>query len=308
MRRLPRLLRLAGRTTPRSTRIEGELRRIGLRRAFNPSLRYHRGRLYVAMRVPGSGTTVGACLVDLGGGGEAGTGEPVDLAAMVAEVGIGLVADPKLVSLGQELWVTFNTGYVESGNELYLMRLTPEPDRPQRCVLASRRPVEKNWAFFEADGRLYALYSVDPPLVLAASDVGADTITFTPLGGSPRHETRTGRRPWMELTIGSQVVPRDSGELALIAHEKIVIGGRRSYFGRAALVHDPLTTPRLAVSRARLVHSLRAMAGARAKRNPNLVSATYISGFQLDGDAALLGYGINDRDLAVAETDWDHLW
>lgn len=241
-------------------------------------------------------------------GGPDGFGTPVDLSEVAAAAGLAPTADPKLFTLDGEVYATFNTGYTAgTNNEICVMRLTPEVGPPQRCLLADRQFVEKNWAFFRGgDGVLHAIYTLRPLVLLrlTAGDVGtSDDLKFERVvpdaSGGPRLP---------DLTIGTQLSFADPQTAYLIGHQKVVIGRKRAYLGRPVRVD--LSEGRFAVRAgdARLIHSYRALVPPRDRHNPNLISATYFSGLVAREDRFLLGYGINDLTYSFAELPVEALW
>ncbi|MFG6446522.1 hypothetical protein ACFXQA_14775 [Microbacterium sp. P07] len=237
-----------------------------------------------------------------------GDDDLVDLSARTAEAGIGKTADPKLVTLNDELYVTFNTGTVHQGeNSIYLQRVHPTLGPPQRCVLAPRRMVEKNWGFFSLPGgEVGALYSVAPLtlLRLTAGTLGTDDeLIFT----TQQEVAMPSRFP--RLHIGSQPLVGSSSRAVIAVNQQRPIPGlpRKIYFGRAAEID--LHTGRLTrLSRRALIHSWRAMLPQRNRHNPGLFSATYFAGLARADDEILLSYGINDLDFGIARIPEDQVW
>lgn len=234
--------------------------------------------------------------------------ELVDLTAHGAGYGVAPVADPKLLVLDDSVYATFNTGQPADGasNDVYLMRVSPSLGIPQRCVLADRQRVEKNWSFALTEEGLVALYGLAPlaTLVLEQGELGGST----DLEFRKAHTIGDASRIGVSLSIGTQLV-RVEGGYAFICHEKIGVRSRRAYLGRLARVQfaDGRFTD-LRLSRVRLVHSWRAALPHRPKHNRALISATYFAGLQVRGQQLRLSYGINDIDYSVAEIEEAVLW
>jgi hypothetical protein len=230
----------------------------------------------------------------------------VDLTALMAGHGVPRVADPKLLTLAGDVFVTFNTGFVRGGqNRLCLQRLTPEPGRPWTCVLDGRRPVEKNWAFYpHPGGGLGAVYEATPRLTTLVADRWPDqsdtAVRFVRDGDHP-----TGiDRP---LSIGAQLQAAGPGVGQFVLHQKWQLLGKRFYCGRMARF-EFWDRPRLSVSSVRLLHSVRRAIPPLHRHNPNLLSATYFAGVVTDRDRVVLTYGINDLDFGIARVREDALW
>jgi hypothetical protein len=66
----------------------------------------------------------------------------------------------------------------------------------------------------------------------------------------------------------------------------------------------------VAVGARKLVHSFAALLPPpRSRRhNPDLLFATYFSGFAVHEGGAFLGYGVNDEGWGFAEVGVDALW
>jgi hypothetical protein len=56
--------------------------------------------------------------------------------------------DPKITRLNDEFYVTFNSGYVPGGNDIFIMRFYPEMGNPRQLIYKNRQEQERNWAFF----------------------------------------------------------------------------------------------------------------------------------------------------------------
>jgi hypothetical protein len=275
--------------------------------AFNPSFQQHEGRLHIVFRHLGGERRppfhASVLTVDL----LSGVHERLDLTEHLSNFGVGVVADPKLVLLDEQLWVTFNDGWSATHNRIYLMRLSPSPGRPIECVLANRQPVEKNWAFFNENGLLKVIYSIDPLCILTAPlpVESSDTLRLEHDSSSDEFGDAPGRSTiglTLGLTIGTQAVQRN-GDLYLVAHEKWQLARWRAYVGRWVRVRRDTGRYEVEVSRKRLCHSYRSLFGTRKKFNKNLFSCTYFSGLMIEGNKVMLGYGINDVGLGFSELD-----
>jgi hypothetical protein len=238
-----------------------------------------------------------------------GTPTVIDLSDFAVTLGMTRVADPKLFHFGGEVYLTFNTGYVSAGeNQIYIVAVTPELGAPQRVVAEfDRQKVEKNWAFAPApDGSLAAIYQLSP--YREVQHVGGRLASDDDLVFRLRTPRSSVGPSSPALTLGTQPVQYDGRHL-LVAHEKIVIRGRRMYFGRAITV-DGFGTDAVSVTigPGRLVHTLRDTLPHRGKLNKNLLSATYFSGIDMEGDDVVLGYGINDVRHSIARVERNSLW
>lgn len=292
-------------TSERSRELTAALEEYPFRNRFNPSLARHGGRTFVAFRaLEGDGGPPFRAYMAIVEGAKVLS--IVDLTEHCAGYGVAPVADPKLFVHDRELWVTFNTGYSAHQNDLYVQRLTPVPGKPLRCLLEKRRPVEKNWAFFERRGALHGLYSLSPPTCIVEEDrdEGAGWVRFVRVGSG---RGREGDGVGDQVSIGTPLAM--VGEQAyLIAHQKIHVGKWRAYLGRLARLDLAEPQPSIELSERRLFHTYRALLGPRRRFNPNMLSCTYFAGLIVDGANALLSYGINDTNWAIRETTLEALW
>jgi hypothetical protein len=226
--------------------------------------------------------------------------ESIDLTAAFAADGVAVVSDPKLFKLGEEIWVTFNTGHTDKPNRIFAAQLHPVLSSAYELDLPGRQVIEKNWALFRRDGALHALYSVHPTIVLRAVDRrSSGRIEFEKLGAAAGKEpTAPGA-----LTLGSQLtaLDEDGNDFAAVVHRKFYWKRRRTYLGLPARIQFDREACRIAIGHSYLAHSLSALLGDRVRHNPNLQSCTYFSGIMVSDDRAVLGYGINDVAAGFAE-------
>lgn len=271
---------------------------------FNPSVRRLGDVLVIAARAADSAAgEVTSRVLILDGETGASRGPEIDLTALGAEHGIERVADPKLFSYAEGVWATFNTGYQEDGNAIYIVPVYPEVGKPVRCETPDRQRIEKNWAFFEGDGgALQAVYGLEPLIVLDFGLPGADASAL--MGELVAREENA---PAAGLTIGTQPAMLD-GDLVLVAHQRVGISKFRGYLGRPVRIGVRDGRWRARVGRARLIHSIGTLFGSWPRRNRHLWFATYFSGLDVRDGRALLTYGINDARSGVVEFDARRLW
>jgi hypothetical protein len=271
--------------------------------AFNPSFQQHEGLLYIVFRHLGADRRPPFQASLLTFDPRSGDQQRLNLTEHLSRFGVDVIADPKLVLLAGELWVTFNDGWSDTRNRIYLMQLSPSPGQPLECVLEGRKPIEKNWAFFIEGGSLKAIYSIDPLCVLTAP-LPLGSADELHLEAEPSLSVRgePSGLPEIGLTIGTQAVWKDD-DLYLVAHEKWRLSRWRAYVGRWVRVCRKADRYEVEISRKRLCYSYRSLLGAHKKFNKNLISCTYFSGLGIDGGKVVLGYGINDVGLGFSELD-----
>jgi hypothetical protein len=274
---------------------------------FNPSLARFDGRWHLAFRAEGNPGEKPFRALYTSSVGERFL-PPLDLSQALAHAAFPRIADPKLVALGDSLYVTFNTGHLEgAANALYLMRVSPTLGAPQRCEVEARQTVEKNWAFYlDRRGELSVIYSLSPLARLrhVSGMLGsADALLF--------ERAAATENSYKNLSIGTQLTFADAQSAYLVAHEKPGMFGKRGYVGRLVrLILDQHGEAAITVGAARLIHSYGKLIPPRKRHNPNLLWATYFAGAVLDDSSGILSlsYGINDVEFGFAELPLAQLW
>lgn len=94
-------------------------------------------------------------------------------------------ADPRLFCLKGRAFISWNSGWHEPLNHQFLQEFDTSTLKPlgaprEMRLKGPRRPIEKNWTLWEADG-LYATYSPSPHKILSFSLDGDGPILFRPL-------------------------------------------------------------------------------------------------------------------------------
>ncbi len=211
--------------------------------------------------------------------------------------GIKKVNDPKIYILNKSIFLGFNTGTNHDGNEIYLAEINKDMPKPKKCIYKKRMLIEKNWGFYTFNNKLFTLYSLCPLVTLEAYSIDSDQIKFRYYS-----KQKTNNNFFKGLTIGTNI-QKINDKYFLIAHEKKFLKDKRIYFGR--LICLTSTNNKLKLTKIypnRYIHSLRSLFGTIKKRNINLISCTYFSGFYYNKneDKIILSYGINDYDFALA--------
>ncbi len=283
-------------------RLKAALAETGLSNIFNPSLLCLGDHLLIAFRAIDKAFHAGiqSYLVVFTENFERLS--LINLTIHGQEHGISSTADPKLF-LGPDhtVWVTFNTGYSKTQNEIYVMPVFPQLEAPKKCVYSERQKVEKNWAFFFEDQKLFALYSLNPTIVLKAHEPSGREIIF-----SLHSQNSVGQHT--NLSIGTPLIKLREGEFGLIAHRKIGVFGKRLYYGVPTKVSKIENGYQTSTSNLKMAHDFSSLFGARTKHNKNLISCTYFSGICMHEDELLLGYGINDVTYSFATLKTTDLW
>ncbi|WP_299210023.1 hypothetical protein [uncultured Dokdonia sp.] len=215
------------------------------------------------------------------------------------------VADPKLFIMNDEVWGTFNTGYVAKGeNQVVLFQIkNTEVKNYFYCHYSERTRIEKNWAFFMKDDCIYALYGIDQVKILKATSldiIKGNTLNFDAF-------STVEKKKYQEYTIGTPLMTLTDTTYGFIGHKKIIFRGKRLYSGRA-FIFSPFTETPLKISSRPLIHSYKSLAGNSFKFNKNLISCTYFSGITMYMNEVIISYGINDVDWNMVSIKQDKLW
>lgn len=283
-------------------RLKAILKDTGLSNIFNPSLLHFGDNLIMTFRAIDDVNhgRIESFLLVIEDGFEGMS--LVNLTIHAQQHGIPIAADPKLfLEHDKAIWLTFNTGYSKIGNDIYVMRVFPQLEAPMKCIYPTRKKIEKNWAFFFEEDNLFALYSVNPTVILRASNPSETDVAF-----SLHHHKHTSTD--LKLTIGTQVFSLGDDELGLIAHRKITFLGKRLYYGVPVKISKSGQGYQVNVCNVKIAHNFISLFGARKKHNKNLISCTYFSGVCSRGEEVLLGYGINDINYSFATLQKTDLW
>jgi len=278
--------------------------------AFNPSLIQGREAWVLAYRlVLGDGLRrIAFCLLDKQLVPIPGSATPFsDLVRFANEKELSYqalhwFADPRLVRLMGRSFVSWNSGWHEPRNHQFLQEFdtsTLQPLGPPRelCLKGSRQPIEKNWAFWEADG-LYASYSPSPHKVLGFSLDGEGPLLFHPLTeqawGNGIYERRFG------FLRGGTPPVRDGERFVAICHS--MHGSAESGFDyKAAAYSFSAKAPFVPIQRP---HRPLPLPDAPQRSLPVLNKAVgqviYPCGLARDAGDWLLSYGLHDEYCVVA--------
>lgn len=114
-------------------------------------------------------------------GSALGFSDLVEFVGAVPEQSKSWFADPRLFSLQGKTYMVWNNGHTDDDtNHQYMVEVDSNTGKPagkaREIVLRSgRRKTEKNWAFFEADQQVWAIYSVTPHRILKVNLNSSDS-------------------------------------------------------------------------------------------------------------------------------------
>lgn len=221
--------------------------------------------------------------------------EAVSSAREINFLGGNRVRDMKLFEGNSRVYATFNTGHPDSisgSNRIYVSQIE-SLDSPMEVVLPKRRRVEKNWGFFFSGPELWAIYSVNPLVLLRQVKVKNNVIHM-------REAYRGKRILSLPTSIGSQPIAEDQ-ILRFTVHLKPSISKLRFYLPKIAELH--LESREISYSRAIL--PLRHTSFAPSKWNPLAMGVNYASGFAKSGNDYLIGFGQADHNAKFGRLSQD---
>ncbi len=208
------------------------------------------------------------------------------------DIDVPRLIDPKVFSVGDEVYLTFNSGWVPSGeNDIFVMKVHPTMGEPRRVIYRARRSQERNWSFFSEGGEVYAIYQIAPLVILKLEKESGDAWWLTEY-----HRQARSCVPH-DLTLGTQP-SRHGGRYYFMAHRKYMLRQKKVYLGRLCALD--LGKAEVMLDDSWVVHSPESLLGSEVKHNSNLFSCTYFSGLQVSGAGINLGYGINDVDFGFS--------
>jgi len=206
---------------------------------------------------------------------------------LCGKLNVRQLIDPKVTKIDEEFYVTFNSAWIESGNDIFIMKIYPEMGPPKKVVYGNRQEQERNWAFFSEEGEIYALYEINPLKILKLKNVGPDSWEMEDSYSAEIEDINVSK----DLAIGTQLF-RAAGNYYFIAHKKLYFMGRKIYLGKLCLFD--FNNNKIHPGKYWLAHSFKSLFGSTVKHNYNLFSCTYFSGIQVSNDLVKLGYGVND--------------
>ncbi|EEE37689.1 hypothetical protein RKLH11_1525 [Rhodobacteraceae bacterium KLH11] len=215
------------------------------------------------------------------------------------------VCDPKLFRIGGRCWVTFNTGHFERPNRIFVAVIGPELGPLLEVDYPDRTEVEKNWAFFEQEGKIHALYDACPTVILREKSRLDGKIIFERVTDWDSKQDASNQKATKQpkVTIGTPLELLDPMRnlYGFIGHRRWYWRGKRLYLGSPMTLKLDAEGAHIHTTSHIWTHSLRSMLGDQTKHNPNLISCTYFSGLSVTADKVLVSYGINDVDFSLAE-------
>lgn len=266
------------------------VRGIGVRNVFNPSFYESSAVRVFAFRANPDGSRELVSFVSV----EDHTGRTLSRIspALYPDIDAPGLIDPKVFTVGGEVYVTFNSGWVPSGgNDIFVMRVHPTMGEPKKVIYEGRRDQERNWAFFSEHGEVYAIYQIAPLVILKLERESGDAWWLAD------HLRQARADVPHDLTLGTQP-SRHGSRYYFMAHRKYRLRRKKVYLGRLCALD--LRNMAVTSSDSWIAHSSESLRGSEVKHNTNLFSCTYFSGLQASDAGITLGYGVNDVDFGFS--------
>jgi len=200
--------------------------------------------------------------------------------------GVRLI-DPKVVKINKEFYITFNSGWIRRGNDIFIMRIYPEIEPPKKLIYKNRQNQERNWSFFSEGGEIYVLYWINPLKILKVKNTSSTSWEMEDYYCEAKKNNSFSN----DLTIGTQLSKLEN-KYYFIGHKKLYFLRKKIYIGKFCELD--FNRKKINSGKYWLVHSLKSVLGSTTKDNKNLFSCTYFSGIQVSKDSVKLGYGVND--------------
>jgi hypothetical protein len=210
-------------------------------------------------------------------------------------------ADPRLYRLAGRLFIYWNSGWHEPANHQFMQELDPEGlvpvGAPRELVFAGRRPLEKNWSFFESD-ILRAVYAPQPHSLMNVS-FAETTIELTPLRESSWVAERFSQS-YGELRGGAPPVLHDGHWYSLCHAYRPWPEGYEIAAAVYRFSAQPPYAPTDGPSRPLDLPNPFGKRTTWEPLNPAVRGVVYPCGAAYEQGNWIVSYGINDEHAAVA--------
>lgn len=289
---------------------KGGTRDAGQFRVFNPTITAVEGGYAMCYRVVEDGSDhrwLATCRLDANFKVVPGTvtalSDHLDFAERktLGERSLSWHADPRYFVLKGRIYLSWNDGGNRPHNNQFLVEMTPDglmPAGKARTMSCSpRRQIEKNWMLFEANGEVYAVYSIAPLSVLKFDFSQPDRLdgkVVSLTGWSTAYEEFFG------VLRGSAQPLRMGDSFLTLAHSSFKTPSGRVYcacfysfsagapFRVQAASQQPFELP-----------NPRGTTFQFPQLNAEVSEVVYPCGVVATGDRLVISYGINDECCAV---------
>lgn len=282
---------------------------------FNPALIAHDGGYVMAYRFVSNSDLIrriAMCRLDADmnvvPGSAVGFSDLIEFADPAAdERSREWFADPRLFELQGKTWMVWNDGNRSDGNHQFMVEVAVDgalaPAAPAReiTIKDGRRKNEKNWAFFEAEGAVWVVYSITPHQILSVDMTSSDARVICQTEVSVEWNARYSET-FGALRGGAQPVLVGNRFVNLV-HSSFNMPEGREYV--AAVYEFASTFPFSPVRELPVPVNLgtpKPQATDKAVTNTlnhNTSHVVYPTGLVITGDDVRVSAGVNDSDLAV---------
>jgi hypothetical protein len=217
-------------------------------------------------------------------------------------------ADPRLFELQGKTWMVWNDGNRSEGNHQFMVELDVEgglkPAGAAREIVINggRRKNEKNWSFFEAEDKVWAVYSISPHEILSV-DINSESkvicqsevlVEWNPVYSHYFGALRGGAQPvkvgdkFINLVHSSFNMPKGKEYVAAVYEYSA-----KYPFAPVRELPTPvdLGTPKISAG----------MSAADNKLNPTTSQVIYPTGLVISGENVWVSAGVNDSDLTLTK-------
>lgn len=165
-----------------------ELRQTDDLSVYNPAIVRFRDRLLMAYRVDFGHEKpfrVASAICALDERLQVVPGSVVALSDTI-DGGVANHYDARFLVYQDRLFVHYNNDWNTAPNQIFLVELDPDTLQARSPAQSlelegPRQPCEKNWLLFDHDGDLYAIYQVDPHIVLRLDPTGTGPVRCRPV-------------------------------------------------------------------------------------------------------------------------------
>lgn len=217
-------------------------------------------------------------------------------------------ADPRLFNLQGKTWMVWNDGNRSDGNHQFMVELDIsaelKPAGPAREIVlkGSRRKNEKNWAFFEAQGKVWVVYSISPHVILSvdlSSESKVVCQTEVSVSWNSRYSSHYGA-----LRGGAQPV-QVGNKIVNLVHSSFNMPEGREYV--AAVYEFSAEYPFAPVRELPIPVNFgiprQSESGVLTenKLNPTTSEVVYPTGLVVSGEQVFISAGINDSEMTLVQ-------
>jgi predicted GH43/DUF377 family glycosyl hydrolase len=221
----------------------------------------------------------------------------------------GWMADARYFHLKGEWYISFNNGMATNPNHQWLMKMDSQclkPNgRPKEIIYTGkRRPIEKNWMFFESGDQVYCTYSISPHQILKVDISRSDQIVCEPAYKTDWEDTYS---PYFnDLRCSTPPVKIEDRFFSVTHSRHSYNGGLHSVCG----FYEFESNPPFRVLR----HSPRPFTfpGQEYKYTMDplhkaVTQGIYTCGLIREGEQIILSYGLLNEKSAIAKLNLDSL-